>query len=139
MLVAMEMFDVLASGKFSTLEHRFLYAPELTQILRERLRTKTAQQWIALLRNEHDLPIEIVSEFHELVENPHLELNGMIAAPIEDIGIEHIINDPVNVEGVATVGAKKAPTLGEHSEEVLSELGYDGLTIENLREKGVID
>ena len=138
LLVAMEMFDVLSSGKFSTLEQRFLYAQELTQILRERLKTKTAQEWITLLRDEHDLPIELVAEFQELDENPHLKLNGMIATPIEDVGIEHIINDPINVEGLARVGAKKAPTLGEHSEEVLSELGYDDLTITTLREKGII-
>ena len=138
LLVAMEMFDVLASGKFSTLEQRFQHAEQLTQILRERLKMGTSKQWIALLRDEHSLPIELVSEFQEINENPHLELNGMIARPVDDIGIEHIINDPVNVEGVTRVGAKKAPEIGEHSNEVLSELGYDDLTIGALRKKGII-
>ena len=98
----------------------------------------TSKQWIALLRDEHSLPIELVSEFQELNENKHLEVNGMIARPVDDIGIEHIINDPVNVEGVTRVGAKKAPEIGEHSNEVLSELGYDDLTIGDLRKKGII-
>jgi len=138
LLVAMEMFEILASGKFSTFEQRFLNAEELTQILRKQIITKTAFEWIASLRDEHGLPIELVSEFRELNENPHLELNGMTAPPIDDIGIERIINDPVNVQGVAKVGAKKAPDLGEHSDTVLSELGYDGETILSLREKGVI-
>ena len=138
LLVAMEMFEILASGKFSTFEQRFLNAEELTQILRKQIITKTAFEWISSLRDEHGLPIELVSEFRELNENPHLELNGMTAPPIDDIGIERIINDPVNVQGVAKVGAKKAPDLGEHSDTVLSELGYDGETILSLREKGVI-
>ena len=137
-LVVMEMFEILVSGKFSTLEQRFLHAEELTQLLRDRLRTRTAQEWLHLLRDEHDLPIELVSEFRELNENPHLELNDMIAPPVDDIGIKRIINDPVNVRGVARIGAKKAPNIGEHSGAVLSELGYDEVTIKSLRDKGVI-
>ena len=138
LLVVMEMFEILASGKFSTLEQRFLHAEELTQLLRDQLRTRTAQEWLNLLRDEHDLPIELVSEFRELNENPHLELNDMIASPVDDIGIKRIINDPVNVRGVARIGAKKAPDIGEHSGAVLSELGYDEVTINSLRDKGVI-
>lgn len=138
LLVAMDRVELLASGKFSTLEQRVQNAEELTQLLRDTFKTKAAAEWMQLLREEHNLPIEQVSEFRELNDNPHLELNGMIAPPVDDIGIDRIVNDPVNVRGVARVGAKKAPDIGEHSDAVLSELGFDEGSIKALREKGVI-
>jgi len=138
LLVAIDRVELLASGKFSTLEQRVQNAEELTQLLRDTFKTKAAAEWMQLLREEHNLPIELVSEFRELNDNPHLELNGMIAPPVDDIGIDRIVNDPVNVRGVARVGAKKAPDIGEHSDAVLSELGFDEGSIKALREKGVI-
>ena len=138
LLLALDMVELLASGKFATLEQRFLHAEELTQILRDQIKTKPANEWMQLLREEHNLPIELVAEFRELNDNPHLELNGMIAPPVDDVGIDRIINDPVNVRGVGRVGAKKAPNIGEHSDEVLLELGFDQASIHELRGKGII-
>ncbi len=138
LLVALDMVELLASGKFATLEQRFLNAEELTQLLRNQFITRPASDWMQSLREEHNLPIELVAEFSDLNDNPHLELNRMVGKPVDDIGIDRIINDPVNVRGVRRIGAKKAPEIGEHSDEVLSQLGFDQNSINNLRQKGVI-
>ena len=50
----------------------------------------------------------------------------------------YIINAPVFVDGVTRVGPKRAPDVGEHTDEVLSELGYDIDTIAAWREEGKI-
>jgi formyl-CoA transferase len=42
------------------------------------------------------------------------------------------------MHGVAKVPAKRAPELGEHNDEVLTELGFDGQEIDRLRASGVI-
>ena len=34
--------------------------------------------------------------------------------------------------------ARRAPGLGEHTEEILGELGFDARSIESLRENGVV-
>ena len=138
MLVAMEAFDILAEGRFNTIEERLLHGEELTHLMKEKFIQRTSEEWISLLQEEHGLPIELVAEFGELPGNEHLYLNRMVSPPVEDVGIDYIINDPVNVQGVARVGATKAPDIGEHSDEVLTEMGFDAEAISSLRDKGVI-
>ena len=50
LLLALDMVELLATGKFATLEQRFLHAEELTQLLRDQIKTKPAMQWMQLLR-----------------------------------------------------------------------------------------
>ena len=138
MLAAMEAFDLLADERFSTLEARMENADVFTARLREIFATRTSEEWVQILKHDNELPIERVAEFEDLLEDPHLKLNGVVGAPVDDVGIDYIINDPVNTEGVAKVGAKKAPDMGEHTDEVLAELGYDAAAIASLREKGVL-
>lgn len=138
LLLAMEAFDMLADERFATLEDRMENAEAFTARLREIFATKTSDEWVQILKYDNQLPVERVATFDDLPEDPHLTLNKIVAPPIDDVGIGYIINDPVNVEGVARVGAKKAPEMGEHSEEILEEMGYDARAIAAFREKGVI-
>ena len=68
----------------------------------------------------------------------HASANGMAVEPIEDVGMPRVIRDPINVDGVGRVGVKKAPDLGEHTAEILDEMGFSPSDIERLRSDGVI-
>ncbi|MBT4161100.1 MAG: CoA transferase [Gammaproteobacteria bacterium] len=138
LLVAMDAFELLADERFSTLESRLLHAEELTQKLRDIFRAKTLDEWIAILRDEHEVPIEPVARFSDLPTDDHLTLNKMITPPVDDVGIDFIVNDPVNVNGLARVGATRAPEIGEHTDEVLAELGFDKSTIKSMHDKGIV-
>jgi formyl-CoA transferase len=48
------------------------------------------------------------------------------------------ISSPIKVHGVSKVPAVRAPDLGEHTEEILGELGFDAPRIESLRKDGAI-
>ena len=139
LLIAMEAFDVLGDDRYTSLESRMAHAEELTASLRAIFKTKTSDEWLQLLRTDNALPIERVATFADVQQDPHLPLNGMVAPPVDDdVGIDLIINDPVNVEGVKKIGAKKAPDNGEHSLEILSEMGFSDAEISDLQENGVI-
>ena len=56
----------------------------------------------------------------------------------QDLGMGRIIRDPVNVDGVGRARATRAPDAGEHSEAILSELGYSDAEIAVLRDSQVI-
>ena len=64
--------------------------------------------------------------------------NGVLVKPREEVGVPYVINAPVFVDGVTRIGPKRAPDVGEHTDEVLSEMGYDAETISAWREAGKI-
>jgi crotonobetainyl-CoA:carnitine CoA-transferase CaiB-like acyl-CoA transferase len=48
------------------------------------------------------------------------------------------IDSPFFVDGADKVRPRKAPAIGEHSDEILREAGYDETTIAKLRENKVV-
>jgi formyl-CoA transferase len=137
MLAALERVEWLADERFATMDSRREHAETLTGMLREVIRQRSAEEWLALLR-EYDVPVALVAEFQDLPNDPQVLANSMAVEPLEDVGMGRVIRDPVNVDGVRRVGVRKAPALGEHTAEVLEEMGYSQAEIDQLREEGVV-
>lgn len=74
-----------------------------------------------------------------MINDPQLTANEIVV-PLEGVGgkVTSTISSPIRVHGVAKVLARRAPGLGEHTEEILGELGFDANSIKSLRESGVI-
>jgi formyl-CoA transferase len=137
LLVSLERLEWLAEERFSTPELRLEHAEALTALMREVIVTRTAAEWLAVMR-ENGVPVALVAEFQDLPNDPQVLANGMAVEPVEDVGMARVIRDPVNVDGVARVGPKKAPALGEHTDEILAEMGYAPADIERMRSTGVV-
>jgi crotonobetainyl-CoA:carnitine CoA-transferase CaiB-like acyl-CoA transferase len=137
LLVALGCLDWLADERFATPESRIEHAETFTGMLSDLIAERTAEEWLALLR-EAGVPVALVAEFQDLPNDPQVLANDMAVVPREDVGMARVIRDPVNVDGVPRVGVTKAPDLGEHSDEILRELGYDAATVARLRADGVI-
>src|SRR5262249_52875783 len=75
----------------------------------------------------------------EVVNDPQLVANEVIV-PLEGAGgkLTTTISNPITIHGVAKTPARRGPGLGEHTDEILGELGFDAKSIEALRESGVI-
>ncbi len=138
MLAVMGAFDLLGDERFSTLEARAENAEAFSVALAGKFAERTLDEWLQLIWEENNIQIERVTTFEDLLYNENLELNNIVSPPVDDIGMSVVINDPVNVEGVARIGAKKAPEMGEHSADVLSELGFDEAAIAEYRERGIV-
>ncbi|HWZ06477.1 MAG TPA: CoA transferase, partial [Bradyrhizobium sp.] len=48
------------------------------------------------------------------------------------------INSPIWVDGSKKIKPRRAPAIGEHSDEILREAGYDEASIRNLRASGAV-
>jgi crotonobetainyl-CoA:carnitine CoA-transferase CaiB-like acyl-CoA transferase len=48
------------------------------------------------------------------------------------------INSPIWIDGSNKVKPRPAPAIGEHSDEILREAGYDEVTIRTLRASGAV-
>jgi crotonobetainyl-CoA:carnitine CoA-transferase CaiB-like acyl-CoA transferase len=63
-----------------------------------------------------------------------------IVVPLAGAGgnLTSTVSSPIQVRGVAKVGAKRAPMIGEHNEEVLRQLGFNATEIDALRASGTV-
>ena len=76
----------------------------------------------------------------DLAADPHVALRDMlIEVPRPDGGRDMlVVGNPVKLSRVAEGPVARFPSLGEHTEELLRELGVDGSEVAALREQGVI-
>ncbi len=106
----------------------------LTGILRER----TSAEWIALLRS-YDIPCMPLHNPHSLMADPHLEKTGFFEM------VEHPSEGRMRSMKVAARWSdadlslrRHAPQLGEHTEEILRENGFDDARIVRLLASGAV-
>jgi|CXWL01.1.fsa_nt_gi crotonobetainyl-CoA:carnitine CoA-transferase CaiB-like acyl-CoA transferase len=101
-------------------------------------KTKSTAEWLHILDNS-GVPAGNLQFTEELLEDPQVIENGYITTmdhplmgPIRMAGpMIQMSETPLSVQG-------PSPTLGQHTDDVLHELGYDDARIEALREAGVL-
>lgn len=107
---------------------------ELQGILRDIFRTKTTVEWLAFA-GEHNTTIATVNTPETVIDDPQF-IDRFTWTTVEDTGIEQLMF-PLHIDGEDAPVPTQAPTVGQHSEDVLKRvLGYDDAKIAALREAG---
>ncbi len=112
--------------------------PQLTSILDEVFGAQPMEHWYNVFNGVH-VTFGAVRDPKEVINDPQLHANNIIV-PLEGAGgkLTSTISSPIQVHGVAKVSAKRAPTIGEHNEEILRQLGFSATDIDGLRASGAI-
>jgi crotonobetainyl-CoA:carnitine CoA-transferase CaiB-like acyl-CoA transferase len=111
---------------------------QVASILQSIFNTKTRDEWVKILR-EANIPCAPVQSVEQFLVHPHVEANQLLVQMEEQaVGKIKEMNIPVSLS--ATPGAIKgpSPSLGQHTKEVLSGLGYSSFEMEALKIKKVI-
>ncbi len=122
--------------RFITIEGRRKNWEELKALLEEAFATRTAAQWMELLGEE--VPIAPINTIADAFHDPQVLHRNMLVEAEHPLAGKYLMpGNPIKM-GQEEV-FRPAPTLGQHSREVLRELlGYSDGEIEALKEKGVI-
>ncbi len=123
--------------RFAELEGRRANAAALTAILDAVFAEKPLEQWRAIL-DRHGVTFGVVAQTEELPDDPQMIANGVFR-PIE--GDPHgmrTVDSPLHVEGASKRPCGRAPELGEHTRDVLRELGYAEERIDALHASGAV-
>jgi formyl-CoA transferase len=122
---------------FATAEKRLPRLKEVFAAVEAWTVTKTKFEAMALL-NEHDIPCGPILSMEELANEPSLRKSGTI------VEVEHpkrgkylTVGNPIKLSDSPTE-VKRSPLLGEHTDEVLAELGIAPSEIAALRAAKVI-
>jgi formyl-CoA transferase len=127
----------LIDERFATPEQRLEHHDVFTQMMRDVIIERTAAQWMEIFAAEN-IPAALVAEFQDLPGDPQVLANELAMVPVEEVGMARVIRDPINVDGLGRVGAKPAPDMGEHTDQVLRELGFSQAEIAAWREAGIV-
>jgi formyl-CoA transferase len=134
---AIDRPDILADPRFSDPAKLAANMGELAKVLDDVFATQPMAYWSEKL-GAIDITIGVVNGPEDVIKDPQLRENGIVV-PLEDAGtLTTTISSPFQVHGVDKVAARRGPRLGEHTEEILHELGFDDSSIENLRDAGAL-
>src|SRR2546425_6602842 len=130
--------DLLTDPRFSDPAKLMANMPQLTAILDEVFGAQPMAHWYAIFSGIH-VTFGAVRGPQEVIDDPQLRLNDIIV-PLAGAGgkLSSTISSPIQVHGVSKVAAQRAPEIGEHAEEILTELGFDANAIDGLRASGAI-
>ena len=133
--------ELAEDPRFDIMAHRSANAEDCIALLDEIFATRPRAEWIQRIKDDGaDLIYTIVNSVADLPEDPQVKANGYIAevdhpqhGPTDMVGVPVALSEtPGNIRRVA-------PELGEHTEEILTDvLGWDWDKVGELREKKVI-
>jgi crotonobetainyl-CoA:carnitine CoA-transferase CaiB-like acyl-CoA transferase len=105
---------------------------------REKLRKMSTTDAIAAL-TAHDIPCAPMLSLEEIPFHPQIEANGILHTSEHPVlgTVRQPLPEP-HLDGMGNDGLRPAPRLGEHSEEILAERGFDPDQIARLIETGVV-
>ena len=127
-------------ARFATRNDRKAHRAELTGELEIWLAGKSAKQWESELTSL-GVPVGIVMSVPDILENEHTNHRGLLADFDDVAGIDRdisVVRTGFQTDGTPMKVSSPPPTLGQHNEDLLRELGYDDDAINMFRTKGVI-
>ncbi|HYH22987.1 MAG TPA: CaiB/BaiF CoA-transferase family protein [Azospirillum sp.] len=138
LLDAIEAADLRDDPRFADNPGRMKHLDELTDILSPIFRRHTTAEWLSTLEKA-GIPAGPVLSIAEMHEHPHTKARDMV------VEVEHARAGTVSTLGLPikfsrTPGGVRsgAPVLGQHTRDILAELGYDESAIEDLAQKKAV-
>jgi crotonobetainyl-CoA:carnitine CoA-transferase CaiB-like acyl-CoA transferase len=121
---ALKRTDFIDDERFSTPEKRVENMPALIQQITDTFAEESMEYWLSRL-TEYDIPHSKVFSYEEAAQDQQ-KIDNDIVVPLEhpEFGSMATVNSPFEVSGFEKRAPTAAPKLGEHTEEVLRDLGY---------------
>jgi crotonobetainyl-CoA:carnitine CoA-transferase CaiB-like acyl-CoA transferase len=130
--------DLLDDPRFRDLSGRREHCPDLVRELDAMFATKTAAEWGEIFDREGVWWAPVLT-VDEVVDDPQASACGaFVDVPLPEGGSARMVSTPVDFSDTGWAPQAGVPELGQHTEEILLELGHDWEAIARLKEEKAI-
>jgi len=130
--------ELNSDSRFADMQSRNQNPVELKAIIEGITRQQKTEKWVAVME-EAGVPCGRIRTIDQVLTDPHVAVREMVVEK------EHPLAGPIKLIGVPTKLSLTPgdvtlppPTLGQHTEEILTTLGYSKNDITEMQEKGII-
>lgn len=134
---ALDREDLLEDPRFASNGARVDNMDALEEELSGEFEQKTTDQWVEELAEERELPVGPIHSVSEALSNEQTDARGSVSSMEHPIVEEiPVIEHPINFSESESGFESSPPLLGEDTEAVLEELGYDSDQLKHLQQIG---
>jgi formyl-CoA transferase len=130
--------DLLENPDFKGEQNRSKNRVALNAEINKALASRTTGEWIGILAAA-EVPCGPIYSIDQMFDDPQVQhIQAAAKVKSRKLGEFRIVNQAVGLSRTPATIAIAPPELGEHTNEVLAQLGYDAAAIEALRQRKVV-
>tara|TARA_B100000315_G_scaffold256212_2_gene301601 strand:+ start:2267 stop:3457 length:1191 start_codon:yes stop_codon:yes gene_type:complete len=135
---AIELTELLDHPDYAEQADRSINRDVLNKLIEAKTKLQTTDYWVQFL-NDSGVPCGEINAIDQVFENPQIKHLGL-AQTINSTerGEIELVGQPINMSRTPSRLVEPPPTCGEHTDEVLNDIGYSAAEIAELREADVI-
>jgi formyl-CoA transferase len=134
---AIERTELINDPRYLTFQSRSEHNQEIVAILDEAIGSKTMAEWEVLF-HEQGIVWGLIPTMDVVARDAQMQTSGVFAElEHPEHGNLRTVNNPLNVQGTVKERPAPAPSVGEHSLEILRSLGYEESAIQEMIQRGV--
>ena len=126
--------ELIEDERFAPIIYTTEIRQELFRLLADGFKAKTTDEWAAIL-DRIEVRYAPVNDYEQAASDPLVITNKYIVE-LEDFNGEtrRVVGSPIKMSDTPTSPSASAPELGQHTEEILLELGYSWEQIGEMRD-----
>jgi len=133
--------DWSQDARFTKNSDRIINRKALAELLYPLMKTRTTAEWIKLLEDKA-VPCGPINNIAEAFDDDQVKARGLHVQTPRDagdgIGTISTVASPMRLTATPPVVRRPPPAMGQHTEEILAEMGRSQAQIAQLRESGVV-
>ncbi|MBK8323468.1 MAG: CoA transferase [Betaproteobacteria bacterium] len=131
--------DLIDDPRFRTNGDRMKHLDELTPLIAERMKHRPSADWIREFE-ALDIAVGPINSIGQMLAEPQVAAREMVVeVDHPKAGRTKVLGMPVKFSDTPCSITRAAPLLGQHTDEVLSSLGYSAAEIDALCEIGAVE
>ncbi len=130
--------DLNTDSKFADMKSRNQNPAELKAIIESITRQRKTEEWVAVME-QAEVPCGRIRTIDQVLSDPHIAVREMVVEKEHPLaGLIKLIGVPVKLSLTPGSVTLPPPTLGQHTGEILSGLGYSKDEIAEMHKEGIV-